>query len=617
MVIVAALAADCRLAGVHLGGDGGAGAGAPSGAGAASIRVDPASARLTISNGRAATQQFRAIERFADGHEEDVTDSATWSTDDARRATVSPGGLATTSTASGGGARVIARVGDNQSSAALTIVIEAAATSPLGAPPLPAAPAAVFGGPDDPARAPELVYPNDGVVLPPNLGRVEIHFRPGNPANSLYEIAFANDVTDVRVYTRCVPLADGCVYETTPDIWSSLAQTNGGGGKVSLTVRGTDDAGSAVGTSASFAVRWSRDPLRGALYYWTTTTPVGILRWNFGDDAQTSPEKIVDPQSGDGQCLGCHALSRDGAKMVMTSGADNVGQLLLFDPVKKAALQPFPLPGRSWFESWSPDGGAFVGVNGAGGFADLLLFDGVTGAQTGLISLGGAQATHPDWSPDGARILFTDVGLVHDDQTPGMGGISYVERQGGAWSGVQRLVPAQPGLNRYYPTVAPDGGTVVFNESTCPPGSNYDIQCDADVDLSARLWAVEIPGPGRPAAPPVELAAANAGGVADLGERDLTTTYARWSPFAFNLSETQGLYWVSFSSSRRYGLRAPTTAGNHHDNPSGVLIWMAAVDPQRLAAGQDGSFPAFCLPFQALDTSNHIAQWASGVPTVP
>jgi dipeptidyl aminopeptidase/acylaminoacyl peptidase len=282
-------------------------------------------------------------------------------------------------------------------------------------------------------------------------------------------------------------------------------------------------------------------------------------------------------------------------------------------------MQPFPLPGRSWFEAWNPDGSAFVGVDGAGGFKDLLLFDGATGTRTGSIPLDGAQATHPDWSADGARIAFTEVGMPHDDQTPAMGGISYVEQQGGAWSALRRLVPAQAGSNRYYPTIAPDNSTVVFDRSVCPAGRSSDSLCDADVDPSARLWSAVIPPAGAATAPaaPVELAAANAAGVNDGAAVDLTTSYPKWSPFAFRLSEERGLFWVSFSSSRSYGLRAPTQGGDHHGNPSGLLIWMAGVDPQAVAGGRDGSFPAFCLPFQSLTTSNHIAQWTSGVPVVP
>jgi hypothetical protein len=616
--VAAASAAGCRFAPARVGGGGAGGAGGSGLAHLLSLRVEPMMATLTIKDGVAATQPFTAVAKFADGHEEDVTTRVDWTSADSRRATVSPAGLATTSALAGGHVLITARAGAVQASATLTTRLQLAIVDGRGTPAITSgAPGAPFGGPVDSARAPSLVYPDDGVLLPPNLGQVEIHFRPGSPSNDLFEIGFANDVTDVRVYTRCVPLADGCVYETVPAVWSALTDTNAGAQAVALTVRGTDDAGTAVGTSAPFRVRWARDPLRGVLYYWTTTEPVGILRWNFGDAQQASAERVVGPESGDGQCLGCHALSRDGSKMVMTSGAADVGQMLLFDPVRKTPMQPFPLPGRSWFEAWSPDGSAFAGVNGAGGFKDLLLFDGNSGQQTGSVPLAGAQATHPDWSQDGKRIVFTEVGDVHDDQTPGMGGISYVEQQGGGWSPLRRLVPARAGQNRYYPTVAPDNVTVVFDESTCPAGRTYDRLCDGDVDPSARLWAAVLPAGAATPAAPVELAAANAPGVEDAGATNLTNTYARWSPFAFRLSEQQGLFWVSFSSSRQYGLRPPVQTGEHHGNPSGLLIWMSGVDPQQVAAGHDGSFPAFCLPFQALTTSNHIAQWTSGVPVVP
>jgi hypothetical protein len=42
---------------------------------------------------------------------------------------------------------------------------------------------------------------------------------------------------------------------------------------------------------------------------------------------------------------------------------------------------------------------------------------------------------------------------------------------------------------------------------------------------------------------------------------------------------------------------------------------MFAIDPSGVGAA-DPSFPAFCLPFQDLKTSNHIAQWTTSVPVV-
>ena len=65
-------------------------------------------------------------------------------------------------------------------------------------------------------RAPDLVYPNDGVLLPPNLGRLEFHFKPG-AGNTLFELSFANPVTDVKVYLRCTALNGGCMLPARRD----------------------------------------------------------------------------------------------------------------------------------------------------------------------------------------------------------------------------------------------------------------------------------------------------------------------------------------------------------------------------------------------------------------
>jgi hypothetical protein len=77
------------------------------------------------------------------------------------------------------------------------------------------------------------------------------------------------------------------------------------------------------------------------------------------------------------------------------------------------------------------------------------------------------------------------------------------------------------------------------------------------------------------------------------------------------------LMWLTFSSSRYYGLRKPP-ASSGDQTSTGTLIWMAAVDPDAIANGLDGSYPAFALPFQDYSTSNHIAQWTQTiVPVIP
>jgi hypothetical protein len=177
-------------------------------------------------------------------------------------------------------------------------------------------------------------------------------------------------------------------------------------------IRGTNDAGTGVGTSATFSMAFSKDPLRGGLYYWTTTQGTGIMRWDFGDTTKTVAERFIGTQFTGGTCVGCHALSRDGTKIIASAGGQNDGRLLLFDVARDAPMVPFPLVQHSQFESRNPMGTVFVGIytdDRKMGSSNLLVFDGMTGVKTGEIDLGGARGDHPDWSKDGNRIVFTSV----------------------------------------------------------------------------------------------------------------------------------------------------------------------------------------------------------------
>jgi hypothetical protein len=109
---------------------------------------------------------------------------------------------------------------------------------------------------------------------------------------------------------------------------------------------------------------------------------------------------------------------------------------------------------------------------------------------------------------------------------------------------------------------------------------------------------------------------ANAPGILDGSKTDLANTFPRFSPFA----QKQGagrLFWITVASRRKLGLRnpppTPAAADPTELGDSGQVLWMFAVDPDKLNAGQDGSFPAFFLPFQDLTTSNHIGQWTQRV----
>jgi hypothetical protein len=577
-----------------------------------SLRIEPPLATVTVQMGVPAMQQFRAFGKMADGTETDVSTRITWTVN---RRTLVPSivnGLAQTSATAGGAVNVFAQNGSTSGSATLMIRFSAVNLVAGGGnvPPLPADPGHSFASTSDDTRAPQLVYPNDGVLVPPNLNGIEVHYRRGSAMNALFEIAFASESTDVRVYTRCEPLEDGCVYRPDATVWRQIAETNRGLSGVTVNVRGTDDAGTGVGKSAAVKLTFSKDDVRGGLYYWSTTLK-SILRWDFGSTSQTAAETVVSPGDGDGStCVGCHSLSRDGFKLVATLGGQNDGRILLWDIANKVAFaKPFSQQ-RSQFESWNPDGTQFVGMYGDKahtGPSNLMMFDGTTALKTGEIDLGGLRADHPDWSADGNRIVFTSVDTAgtYTDQKPQKSGLAYIDKTAAGWGAPVSLLPAVSGKNRYYPAIAPTNTLLLFNESSCGTGGSGP-DCDADTDPSAMLWSMPLPAGAT--ASPVALTRANAPGVNDAGKTNLTNTYPKWSPFIFQLDEFNKVLWATFSSTRRYGL---------YPDRSMLYIWMVAVNPSQ-AAGGDPSSTAFCLPFQALDTSNHIAQWTTAaVPIIP
>jgi hypothetical protein len=574
-----------------------------------SLTVSPQKQLLVVDGTTPAVQAFSVTGTFVDGHTEDVTARAEFSLSSPWLGSFQ-GNVLTTVAGLGGVANVQAQIGDRVGFAPVTILIRQKVVDPSSG--LPPGIDQKFGGADDPSRAPTVVYPNDGVLVPPNFGHLEVHFLTG-AGNTVFEVGFINALTDVRVYTRCMqPTNGGCIFAIPDDIWTTVAQSNRGSSPVNVTVRGTNDSGSSVGSSKPTSLSVSQDDLIGALYYWTTSNGTGIMRFDFSNAQQKSAQMFAGPNMAGGKCIGCHALSRDGSKMVAEAGGQNDGRLLLLDVAKSAPLVPFGSSGKSIFESWSPSGDQFVGVYGDQGATNfnLLVFDG--GSAATLMQLDGTgtmanPADHPDWSPDGTHIVYTRVGLPNTLQRMGMGAIEMVSNNGG-WGMPVELVPAVPGKNHYYPAFAPDGRIVVYDESTCATGNTGD-DCDADTDPTATLFAVL----DQPGSTPVELARANGGGPLDQTTA-LTNSFPKWSPFVFHRTgETSSrLLWLTFSSSRHYGLRQPP-ASPGGETGVGSLIWMSAVDPNDVANGVDGSYPAFALPFQDYTTSNHIGQWTQQV----
>src|SRR5262245_33860532 len=182
----AAAAGGCRVSTPGGGGDWG---GAPPIDGLVSITVTPADQTLVIAGTTPATSAYKADGTFKDGHHEDITSRVFFSLADAGLGNFA-GPAFTSQTDHGGITSVRAEAGNVSGSTSLTLLFRQRGNDPASGN-LPPDPGSKFGGTLDPGRAPDLVYPNDGVLVPPNLGKLEFHFHPG-ANNTLFELSFAN-----------------------------------------------------------------------------------------------------------------------------------------------------------------------------------------------------------------------------------------------------------------------------------------------------------------------------------------------------------------------------------------------------------------------------------------
>src|SRR5262249_1800259 len=151
----------------------------------------------------------------------------------------------------------------------------------------------------------------------------------GGANNNVFALHFESPVTDVTIYTACVtPMNGGCIYQPDDLTWRWIAETNRGDtGGVKITVQGADAGGGTHGTSAPLNVSFAKDNIEGAIYYWTTST-TSIERFDFAGE-QTKAETYINqkadkfvPAGQEPKCgVGCHALARDGKKIVTAAGS--------------------------------------------------------------------------------------------------------------------------------------------------------------------------------------------------------------------------------------------------------------------------------------------------------
>jgi hypothetical protein len=445
----------------------------------------------------------------------------------------------------------------------------------------------------DPAAAPDLVYPPDGTMVPPNLGELEFHYLTSG--STVFELSIAAPAASLRIYFGCPePIGGGCAYVPDDEVWTTIATAARGAGPIRYRLRGVDPASGRLGETSERTLTVAEEDITGGLYYWNAGGGT-INRFEFGVRGARAEVYLDQPRTGAATCVGCHTLSRNGQRIAV--GTDIPGSTFqVFDVATRTRI--FALGGglgaigQPNFASFDPDAARVV-TSGAMG---LDIRDATNGTVLSTVGMGGASM--PDWSPDGQHIVYVRYppppsfpGFPAFDP-PGVdsGTIEVLDWTGSAWAA--RTLVARSGENNYYPAYSPDGQWVVFDRSpsnTSSMGSDSGSGGMSGV-RDAQLWVVRADG----SAAPMRLTAA--GG--------LTDSWPKFDPTSY-LDNGRAIFWFAWSSRRAFGLR--------YGDDARVQLWMSAFDPSRVGTGGEPALPAFRLPFQDIESGNHIAQWVTSV----
>ena len=450
-----------------------------------------------------------------------------------------------------------------------------------------------FGGATTGA-APTIIYPSDGILVPPNMNVFEFHFLPGT-GNTLFNLSFHQGSLAVDYYFTCTTLGSGCAYAPDQAAWSVLENTMRGRDAVTYTLRGVNGSTpGSVGVSAAQTIRFADLDIHGGIYYWAAGAGQ-IKRYEFGVSGQTAETYLNRAQAGATFCVGCHVVASNGQRLAAGNDIPSPSPYKVYDVATRNVIyaQGTMAGGGANFFSFSPDAGQIMTSNGSNIFLRSSN-DGTTvpGVPSPLVSKGAM----PDWAADGTKMVYAEPPTAIPLGADGVmnAKLRYLTNNAGTWSGATTLVEHTT-QNNYYPTYSPDAAWVLFDRCTsCLAPSSPDGGTGSSYDArDAELWVVSAGG-----GTPIRLAHAT------TAECD---SWPKWAPVVQTYMGNN-IMWITFSSRRSYGLRS--TDGT-------AQLWMAAFDPVVAATGADPSYPAFWLPFQELGSGNHIAQWATVVARQP
>jgi hypothetical protein len=486
--------------------------------------------------------------------------------------------------------------------------------------------------------APTLVYPPNGVLLPPNMNVLEVQWvPPGTGMASLYEVDFSNSVTDVRIETQCnfitsvrgVPNV-GCGLTLSQTQWNDLAQTNADGDPVKITVRAAP-AGAACVTASpeSVSINFAKEPLSGGIYYWQSATYGGVAGTTGGiyyhDFGTFDPTPTPFWTSGaTGTCVGCHTLSKDGIRMALMNddpdADDEYGDVhpLTMDVASRTVLgantygpgfqtythdhrleivSNFKMANNTSFGVWNGDGttllatdclpgGTLQAMAGGGPGGMMMMMPGNCMAMSGTTQQYGTQ---PNLSWDDKTLVFVEPSVVNGTSTISQAGDHHF-LGGSLWSAsfdttsyalsnFTQLLGATGSQSFYYPDQSVDGNWIVYNENDDNSAANNEGDCFYNRQSRVKIMHF----PPQSGDQPLELSQLNV-------TNGLTNSWPRWSP-AVQTYKNHQILWVTFSSNRDYGLHLLNSGFDNYYPPESP-----SYDQPQPASKQGVTFDNYAAP---------------------
>ncbi|HZS40185.1 MAG TPA: hypothetical protein VFF06_25315 [Polyangia bacterium] len=570
------------------------------------ISITPADVTLDLVQGAPpATQAFMVI-FHGDSSDTDVTNQSAFALLDQTLGTMNAN-VFSTGTDHGGSTTLTANYtpqGGSTLTGSATIHVKVHGSFPgncAGCPqfPGPSAPACPAGA------AATIVYPPDGVLLPPNLESIDFQYMQGT-GDTQFEIDLSNPATDVQVAAKCTPVSDtrntavpnGCSLPLDAATWDFIAKSNKGGDPVTVTIRATTDGTCASPSTNTINISFAEQDVVGGIYYWkskVTTMGTGgdIWRKSFGDatpEEKITPDTLANNRSNIA-CWGCHSLSRDGLRMTVnvddSDSDDEYGDVSmgLMDVAQKSFITMigYNMGQEMGFQTCAPDHSLYLGSVGdgsgsrtaSGGGAlgttnQFFIWNGADGtdATPPSVTVGAAmqRPTMPDWSNDNKNVAFVIPNIAgwggilgfggHPDDAHIFGGsIWSMPYSGGGMFGTPVELVHSTGDNNYYPSYSPDGKFIIYDHVPMQPGATLDACAnkfcpnDSFSNPKARVQLISASGG---TITPIDLEAAN--GSPAASPVDVSNSWPRWTPFLQTYKGSQ-LLWITFSSTRDYGIR--------------------------------------------------------------